>query len=70
MELKELGNIGVMVPEVGLGTARYTGGAEPLRRGVELGAFLIETAEMYHTGDAVGRQSKTSATRYLSPPKS
>ncbi len=25
MELKELGNTGVMVPEVGLGTARYTG---------------------------------------------
>ena len=58
MELKELGNTGVMVPEVGLGTARYTGGVEPLRRGVELGAFLIDTAEMYRTEDAVGQAVK------------
>ena len=58
MELKELGNTGVMVPEVGLGTARYTGGAEPLRRGIELGAFLIDTAEMYRTEDAVGQAVK------------
>src|ERR671915_742020 len=58
MELKKLGNTGVMVPEVGLGTARYTGGVEPLRRGVELGAFLIDTAEMYRTEDAVGQAVK------------
>ena len=58
MELKELGNTGVMVPEVGLGTARYTGGVEPLRRGIELGAFLIDTAEMYRTEDAVGQAVK------------
>src|SRR5918992_5911779 len=58
MELKKLGNTGVMVPEVGLGTARYTGGAEPLRRGIELGAFFIDTAEMYRTEDAVGQAVK------------
>jgi diketogulonate reductase-like aldo/keto reductase len=58
MELKELGNTGVMVPEVGLGTARYTGGVEPLHRGIELGAFLIDTAEMYRTEDAVGQAVK------------
>src|SRR5918992_996670 len=58
MQLKERGNTGVMVPEVGLGTARYTGGVEPLRRGVELGAFLIDTAEMYRTEDAVGQAVK------------
>jgi diketogulonate reductase-like aldo/keto reductase len=58
MELKELGNTGVMVPEVGLGTARYTGGVEPLRRGIELGASLIDTAEMYRTEDAVGQAVK------------
>jgi diketogulonate reductase-like aldo/keto reductase len=58
MELKELGNTGAMVPEVGPGTARYTGGVEPLRRGVELGAFLIDTAEMYRTEDAVGQAVK------------
>jgi diketogulonate reductase-like aldo/keto reductase len=58
MELKELGNTGVMVPEIGLGTWKYSGGDRPLRRGVELGAFLIDTAEMYRTEDAVGRAVK------------
>jgi diketogulonate reductase-like aldo/keto reductase len=58
MELKELGNTGIMVPEVGLGTWKYTGGAEPLRRGIELDAFLIDTAEMYRTEDVVGQAVK------------
>src|ERR1700694_5868215 len=55
MELKELGNSGVMVPEIGIGVWRYSGGVEPLRRGIELGAFLIDTAEVYGTEDAVGQ---------------
>ena len=54
MEQLELGNTGVMIPEIGLGTWKYSGGPEPLRRGVELGAFLIDTAEMYRTEDSVG----------------
>ena len=54
MELKELGSTGVMVPEIGLGTWKYRGGVEPLRRGIELGAFLVDTAEMYRTEDVVG----------------
>ena len=54
MEQKELGNTGVMVSEIGLGTWKYRGGVEPLRRGVEMGAFLIDTAEMYRTEDVVG----------------
>ena len=58
MELKELGNTGVMVPEIGLGTWKYRGGADPLRRGVELGANLIDTAEMYRNEDEVGRAIK------------
>ena len=58
MELKPLGNTGVMVPEIGLGTWKYTGGDVPLQRGIELGAFLIDTAEMYRTEDAVGRAVK------------
>ena len=53
MEYKELGRTGIMIPEVGLGTWRYRGGPEPLRRGIELGANLIDTAEMYRTEDAV-----------------
>ena len=55
MELKELGDTGVMVPEIGLGTWKYGGGVEPLRRGVEFGAFLIDTAEIYRTEDVVGQ---------------
>ena len=54
MELKELGGTGVRVGEIGLGTWRYGGGPAPLRRGVALGANLIDTAEMYRTEDAVG----------------
>lgn len=54
MEYRELGGTGEMVPEIGLGTWKYRGGPEPLRKGIELGATLIDTAEMYHTEDAVG----------------
>ena len=55
MEYRELGATGVMIPEIGLGTWKYRGGPEPLRRGVELGANLIDTAEMYRTEGAVGQ---------------
>jgi diketogulonate reductase-like aldo/keto reductase len=58
MELKPLGGTGVMVPEIGLGVWRYSGGVEPLRQGIELGAFLIDTAEMYGTEDVVGQAIK------------
>ena len=58
MELKPLGNTGVMVPEIGLGVWKYSGGVESLRRSVELGAFLIDTAEIYGTEDVVGQALK------------
>ncbi len=58
MEYRELGSTGVMAPEIGLGTWKYRGGVEPLRRGIELGANLIDTAEMYKTEDAVGEAIK------------
>lgn len=58
MELKQLGNTGVLVPEIGLGMWKYRGGVEPLRRGIDLGAFLIDTAEMYRTEDVVGQAIK------------
>jgi len=38
-----------MIPEIGLGTWEYRGGAEPLRRGIELGACFVDTAESYGT---------------------
>jgi diketogulonate reductase-like aldo/keto reductase len=58
MELKQLGNTNVMAPEIGLGVWRYSGGVEPLRQGVELGAFLIDTAEIYGTEEIVGQAIK------------
>lgn len=58
MKLKPLGNTAVMVPEIGLGTWNYTGGVAPLRKGIELGAYLIDTAEGYHTEDIVGQTIK------------
>ena len=54
MQMKQLGASDALVSEIGLGTWRYIGGSEPLRRGVALGANLIDTAEMYRTEDAVG----------------
>ena len=54
MNYERLGSTSLMVPEIGLGTWRYTGGPDPLRRGAELGANLIDTAEMYRTEAAVG----------------
>jgi diketogulonate reductase-like aldo/keto reductase len=58
METKQLGNSGVMVPEIGIGVWRYRGGVEPLRRGIELGATLIDTAEVYGTEEVVGQAIK------------
>ena len=58
LEYRELGSTGEMVPEIGLGTWRYKGGPEPLQKGIDLGAYLIDTAEMYKTEDAVGAAIK------------
>jgi diketogulonate reductase-like aldo/keto reductase len=51
---KELGQTGMQLPEIGQGTSRYQGGPELLRRGVELGASLIDTAELYGNEEVVG----------------
>jgi diketogulonate reductase-like aldo/keto reductase len=58
MEQIALGNTGLMIPEIGTGVWQYRGGVEPLRRGVELGATLIDTAEIYGTEDVVGKAVK------------
>jgi diketogulonate reductase-like aldo/keto reductase len=54
MKSKQLGNTGVQVPELALGTWQYQGGVEPLRAGIELGASFIDTAEEYGTEPVVG----------------
>jgi diketogulonate reductase-like aldo/keto reductase len=43
----------VKLPEIGLGTWQYSGGIEPLKKGIALGASFIDTAEMYGTEDVV-----------------
>lgn len=58
MRTKQLGNTDVMLPEIGLGVWQYRGGVEPLRKGLELGAGLIDTAETYRTEDVVGQAVK------------
>lgn len=55
---KELGATGVNVPEIGLGTYLYQGSSELLRRGIELGATFIDTAELYENEEVVGRAIK------------
>jgi diketogulonate reductase-like aldo/keto reductase len=54
MDYKLLGPARIQLPEIGLGTWMYQGGAAPLRRGIELGATLIDTAESYGTEETVG----------------
>src|ERR1043165_623807 len=44
----------VELPEVGLGTWKYSGGPIPLRHGFDLGSILIDTAESYGTEEIVG----------------
>jgi diketogulonate reductase-like aldo/keto reductase len=53
MEMKELGATGVMIPEIGLGFWRYQGGQKPIHKGIELGASLLDTAEIYGTEELV-----------------
>ncbi len=63
MDLKELGTTGIKVPAIGVGTWEMggdfdrdtTGNNEAiraLRRAIELGMYLIDTAEMYGAGHA------------------
>src|SRR5437879_5028797 len=55
MYQKELGWTGVKVPEIGLGTYLYKGTSDLLRRGLDFGANLIDTAELYDNEEVVGR---------------
>ena len=51
----ELGRTGVEISVIGQGTYRYSAGVEPLRRGIELGATFVDTAEMYGNEEVVRR---------------
>lgn len=55
METKQLGNTGIQIPEIGYGTWQYRGDTSTIRRALELGAFLIDSAESYRTESYVGQ---------------
>jgi len=52
---KVLGSSGVAIPEIGIGTYLYQGTSELLRRGIDLGAAFIDTAEYYRNEEIVGQ---------------
>jgi diketogulonate reductase-like aldo/keto reductase len=54
MITKQLGQTGIAVPEIGLGTYNYKGDVAPLRKGLEAGALFIDTAESYGTEPLAG----------------
>jgi diketogulonate reductase-like aldo/keto reductase len=54
MEYKQLGSSAERIPEIGLGTWKYSGGVEPLRAAIACGAHFIDTAESYGTEEVVG----------------
>ena len=54
MKLKRLGRTDEFIPEIGLGTWNYLGDPAVIRESAERGGFLIDTAENYHTEEAVG----------------
>ena len=58
MEFKKLGSTDTKVPEIGIGVWRYSGGVEPLRRGIQAGATFVDTAEIYGTEKVVGEAIK------------
>src|SRR5712664_2689499 len=63
MLLREFGNTGIRLPQIGFGTWNYSGGVEPLRVSIENGACLIDTAEAYGTEEIVGEAIKGQRDR-------
>jgi diketogulonate reductase-like aldo/keto reductase len=55
MDTKQLGQTGIQIPEVGYGTWKHQGDPATVRRALELGAFLIDSAESYDTERYVGQ---------------
>ncbi|HCP22907.1 MAG: aldo/keto reductase [SAR202 cluster bacterium] len=65
VEYRQLGNTGQQVPEIGLGTWKYKGSPDALLKGIELGANLIDTAEMYRNESSVGEAVKGNREKVL-----
>ena len=54
MDKKPLGNTCIHIPEIGYGTWKYEGAPSIIECALELGAYLIDTAESYSTEHHVG----------------
>ena len=65
VEYRQLPDTEFYLPEIGLGTSLYAGGVEPIRRGIELGATLIDTAEDYGTEELVGEAVRPLRNRVM-----
>src|SRR3989442_3713055 len=55
----------ISLPEIGFGTWGYRGGVEPLRRAIDLGACLVDTAEAYGTAELVSEATRGGRDRVL-----
>ena len=58
MDFEYLEKIQLRLPKIGIGTWKYRGGVEPIRKAVELGANLVDTAEFYGTEEIVAEAIK------------
>lgn len=58
MFFRALAGTGIQLPEIGIGTYLYRGTSQLLRKGIELGANFIDTAELYGNEEVVGRAVK------------
>ena len=62
MEERELGKTGERIPALGIGTwqlgSDHAAAVESLKEGMHLGMRFVDTAEMYHTEEIVGKAIK------------
>ena len=65
MRTKPLGGTGEQVAEIGLGTWKYGGDPAVVHRALEVGANLIDTAEMYDTERQVGAAIAGNRSAYF-----
>ncbi len=65
MDTKPLGRTGVDIPEIGMGAWNYKGDPAVMHRALELGSFLIDTAESYGTEENVGRAIGSGRESYF-----
>ena len=65
VDTKPLGSTGVDIPEVGMGAWNYKGDPAVMHRALELGSFLIDTAESYGTEENVGRAIQNGRENYF-----